>query len=345
MGDPRDLSVTVWGQSDLDAEAGSNFERGLTPAQFEALKVLPAADEWLLNNTSFRTRLAYKRDVAEFIDFIGIQEPSQFRSITTAHVIAYRDWLQSDARLPKPCHDSTVRRKLAALSSLFDFLCERHQVERNVVLPVSRPKMSASEGSTPSISDDQMRELLNAPPPDSLKGVRDRAILATLGYHGLRVSELCALNVEHFTQRDGVMQFKVHGKGGKIRYLPVHPVTQQLIFAYLDLAGHRNEVALPLFRPVRNRRTKEGLDKPLTTTAVYTNIVLHYAKQIGITVDTRGFCVHSMRVTFGTNAWEQGADIVDIQKSLGHSNISTTRSYLRARGDSLERSPTLKVKY
>jgi site-specific recombinase XerD len=90
---------------------------------------------------------------------------------------------------------------------------------------------------------------------------------------------------------------------------------------------------------------RAGVEKGLSPTAVYSNIVLHYAKQIGITIDTHGFCVHSMRVTLGTNAWEHGADIVDIQKTLGHANISTTRGYLRQRKESLERSPSFKVKY
>ncbi len=49
----------------------------------------------------------------------------------------------------------------------------------------------------------------------------------------------------------------------------------------------------PLFRPVRNRSTVQGLDKHLNPKAIYDNVVLHYAKQVGITADTHGFCVHS----------------------------------------------------
>ena len=63
--------------------------------------------------------------------------------------------------------------------------------------------------------------LLEAPPADTLKGKRDRAILATLLYHGLRREELCKLRVRDLQQREGVLHFRVHGKGDKVRYIPV----------------------------------------------------------------------------------------------------------------------------
>ncbi|NET39561.1 MAG: site-specific integrase [Cyanothece sp. SIO1E1] len=72
---------------------------------------------------------------------------------------------------------------------------------------------------------------------------------------------------------------------------------------------------------------------------------MRYAKEVGITAETHGFCPHSMRVTFGTNAWEHGADIVDIQKTLGHANVATTRSYLRMRDEKLGDSPVFKAQY
>ncbi len=87
------------------------------------------------------------------------------------------------------------RRKLSALSSLFDYLCDRNAVIGNPVDGVERPKANGNEGNTPALGDRQARRLLEAPPTDTLKGIRDRAILATLLYHGLRRGELCALMV------------------------------------------------------------------------------------------------------------------------------------------------------
>ena len=94
----------------------------------------------------------------------------------------------------------------------------------NPVTGVERPGGGANEGKTPALGDAQARRLLNAPPEDTLKGRRDRAILATLLYHGLRREELCLLKVRDMHRRNGVLHFKVSGKGHrgkKIRYVAV----------------------------------------------------------------------------------------------------------------------------
>jgi site-specific recombinase XerC len=74
---------------------------------------------------------------------------------------------------------------------LFDYLCERNAVAGNPVDGVKRPMANGNEGSTAALGDAQARRLLDAPPEGTLKGVRDRAILATLLYHGMR-RESCA---------------------------------------------------------------------------------------------------------------------------------------------------------
>ena len=72
--------------------------------------------------------------------------------------------------------------------------------------------------------------------------------------------------------------------------------------------------------------------------------LLKYVKQVGITIHTHGFCVHSLRATAATNALEHGADIAKVQQWLGHSNISTTRLYDK-RESKVEESPSFVVKY
>ena len=76
--------------------------------------------------------------------------------------------------------------------------------------------------------------LLDAPAGNTRKGKRDRAILATLLYHGLRREELCRLRVRDLQQREGVLHFRVHGKGDKVRYIPVGLKAQRLITEYLE---------------------------------------------------------------------------------------------------------------
>jgi integrase/recombinase XerD len=127
---------------------------------------------------------------------------------------------------------------------------------------------NGNEGSTPALGDAQARKLLESPAADTLKGVRDRAILATLLYHGICREELCGLRVKDMQSRQGVMHFRVKGKRGKIRFVPVHAMAQRLIEEYLAFAGHGQDTAGPMFRPVTNNRTGE-IDRPLYPGSVY----------------------------------------------------------------------------
>jgi site-specific recombinase XerC len=138
-----------------------------------------------------------------------------------AHVIAWRDDLER-----RGLEGPTRRNRLAALSSLFEYLCEKNALNQNPVKGVKRPKAASGEGSTPTIGDHQARQLLAAPAKETVKAKRDRAILSTLLYHALRREELCKLKVSDFRHaRRGVPHLKVAGKGEKTRYLPLHPGT------------------------------------------------------------------------------------------------------------------------
>ena len=190
---------------------------------------------------------------------------------------------------------------------------------------------------TPAIGDHQARRLLDVPDPKTLKGKRDRAILSTLLYHALRREELCGLKVRDIHARRGVPHFRIHGKGGKIRYLPIHAGTLELVTDYLEAAGHAVEENGALFRPVRNNLTGV-LEKALTTDAVY-KLVRGYAESIGVTIG-----VHALRATAATNALDHNADIAKVQEWLGHANIATTRIYDK-RKSRPEDSPTFKVTY
>jgi site-specific recombinase XerD len=316
----------------------ASARRNLTAAEFQGLADMPPELEWFVNIANDQTRRAYKNDSKEFTSFIGIESPGELRLVTRAHLIAWRTQLEGRELAP-----ATIRRKLSALSSLFDYLCEKNAVTHNPVRGVKRPVANSNEGSTPALSDAQARRLLDAPPENTLKGVRDRAILATLLYHGLRREELCRLQVKDLQSREGVAHFRVHGKGSKIRYVPIQPMAQRLIEAYLSKVGHKEDLKGPLFRPVKNNRTGK-LDRPLNTNSVYRNIVKKYAVETGLNIEVNGLCVHAMRATAATNALAHDADISKVQEWLGHANVSTTRLYDR-RKTRPEDSPTFRVKY
>ena len=143
------------------------------------------------------------------------------------------------------------------------------------------------------------------------------------------------------TQRRGVQHLHVHGKGGKTRYLPLHPGTAELVTEYVEVLGHGGNPSSPLFRPVRNN-VNGKLDTAMTTDGIYW-VVQYYARKIGIG-DIEGLGVHALRATAATNALDHQADITKVQEWLGHANIATTRLYDR-RKHRPEDSPTFKVAY
>lgn len=168
-------------------------------------------------------------DVGQFMRFAGLVRPEQFREVVRAHVIAWRKVLEAQG-----LSAATRRRKLAALSSLYRALCEANAVLHNPVDGVARPKEGANEGKTPALSDAQARALLQAPSDKTWQGKRDRAMLAVLLYHGLRASELCAVKLGDYAERRGIRTLTIHGKGGKLRYIPVHPQAIAALSVYLE---------------------------------------------------------------------------------------------------------------
>jgi integrase/recombinase XerD len=311
--------------------------RKLTDEQFKGLAEVPPEVEWFANIGNANTRKAYREDVSDFSAFVGISRPEEFRVVTRAHVIAWRDELKR-----RELAAATIRRKLSALSSLFSYLCNENALSHNPVTGVARPSEGANEGKTPAIGDAQARALLNAPAEETLKGKRDRAILAVFLFHAVRREELVKLRVRDMHQRQGVMHFRVRGKGDKVRYIPVAPKAQRLIQEYLNAAGHAHDTTGPLFRPLKNNVTGV-LNKALHPQSVY-EVVMHYAREVGLAEQVDGFCVHALRSTAATNALDHGADIAEVQEWLGHANIATTRLYDRRRMRP-EDSPTYKVSY
>ena len=320
-------------KTDLTVAGGDR--RLLTAEQFQELADVPAALVWLGNIDNPNTRRAYEGDVEAFIAFCGIERPDELRQVTRAHVIAWRSQIEYEGLAA-----ATIRRKLSAVSSLFEFLCNENAMDTNPVAGVKRPSEDANEGKTPALSDDQAKMLLQAPKGDDLKAVRDRAILATYLFHALRRSEAAEMIVGSIQERRGVPHFKVLGKGSKIRFVPIHPAALTAIDAYLQLAGHGEEKKGALFRPVRNRRTGD-IENAITGDGIYW-VLKDYAKKAGVKVD--GLCLHALRATAATNALENAADIAFVQEWLGHANISTTRLYDRRRSRP-EDSPTFKVSY
>lgn len=290
-------------------------------ATLDQLAEIPEEEIWLAKQKSARTRRAYRLDVRHFMKSLGISEIDQLRSVDHRAVIAW----ERMQREQQGAAASTIRRRLAALSSLFKHLVRHGVATRNPVVDVERPAINRDEGSTAAFSKAQARKLLDAPPADTLAGLRDRAILSVGLQVGFRRAEIAALNVGDLHQNRGFDALRVKRKGGRRDALAINPQSAQRIRAYLELAGHDAQHDAPLFRPLRGNKKPLDAAGRMDPDAV-DRVVRKWAAKIGL---DHGYSAHSMRATFITTALENGAQLEDVQKAAGHRDPSTTKLYDR----------------
>jgi integrase/recombinase XerD len=301
-----------------------------------ALAAIPEEEIWLASQKSARTRRAYKQDVTHFMRRFGIRTPDELRRVDHRAVIAWERMMREH----EGAAPSTIRRRLAALSSLFKHLVRHGAATRNPVVDVQRPAINREEGSTPAFSKAQARRLLDAPPADTVAGLRDRAILSVGLQIGLRRAEIAALAVGDLNQNRGFDALRVIRKGGRREALAINPQAAARIRAYLELAGHGGDHGGPMFRPMRGNAKPHDPAGRMDPDAI-DRMVRKYVASIGL---TRGYSAHSMRATFITTALENGAQLEDVQKAAGHRDPSTTKLYDR-RGYNPEKAASFFATY
>jgi integrase/recombinase XerD len=309
----------------------------------EALRT--AVDAWLSRTPSVHTRNAYRNDLDQFFAARGIAlgEWEQLAQVRPEHVSAWRDQLTASGLT-----NSTVRRKLTALRSLFSYLQTygyrgANPAHGDFVAAPAVPR----DGKTVALSPSECRRLLDEPgkgtetptPVD----IRDKAMLAVLAYSGCRVGELVRLRVKDFKTNGEHRVIAITGKGGKERTCPLHPEAVERLAAWLDQATIREDRDGALFRPQLTPRGKgkDGFQpRPMTTRAVQ-QLIERYVKTLAL---DPAVTVHSLRVTALTTARERGSDIIDLQDFAGHADPRTTLTYIRSR-DRLSKSPAYNLKY
>lgn len=301
-----------------------------------ALAAVPEEEVWLAKQKSARTRRAYRLDVAHFMRTLRVSSLDELRQVDHRAVIAWERFM----RETEGAQASTIRRRLAALSSLFKHLVAHNHAARNPVADVERPTINRDEGSTLAFSKSQARKMLDAPAADTIEGLRDRALLSVGLQVGLRRAEIAALKVSDLHQNRGFDSLRVIRKGGRKEALAINPQAAQRIRAYLDLAGHAADQDGPLFRPLKHNGKRQEARRPMSPDNI-DRIVRRYAQRIGM---ERGHSAHSMRATFITTALENGASLEDVQKAAGHRDPSTTKLYDR-RGYNPEKSASFFATY
>jgi integrase/recombinase XerD len=152
---------------------------------------IPEEEIWLTNRKSTQTRRAYCNDVTHFMRTLNIRSLDELRRVDHRAVMAWEQLMREE----QGSQASTVRRRLAALSSLFAHLVKFDAVAMNPVHDVERLQVNRREGMTLAFSPTQARAILDKPASDTQLGVRDRAILAVGLQVGFRHSEIAALKV------------------------------------------------------------------------------------------------------------------------------------------------------
>lgn len=299
-----------------------------------------AVEAWLLRTPSPHTRKAYETDLGQFLAAARIAPEAleQLTSVRPEQIGLWRDQLAQAGQT-----NSTIRRKLTTLRSLFAYLQTYGYTGANPAHGkfVKAPAVPR-DGKTVGLSPQDCRRLLDAPDAATPVGVRDRALLAVLAYSGCRVGELVGLRVRDYKTTGEHRILAIVGKGGKERTTPLHLEAVERLAEWLAVPGV-SEPGFPLFpaaRSPRNRGRDGFRDQPLSTRAVE-KLIDRYVEALGLDPHVT---VHSLRVTALTTARERGSDIIDLQDFAGHADPRTTLTYIRSR-DRLSKSPAYVLKY
>jgi integrase/recombinase XerD len=199
------------------------------PSTIDALATIPEEAVWLASRKSVETRKAYVHDVRHFLRTLGITCQDELRQVDHRAVVAWEQHMREVER----SHPATIRRRLAALSSLFQHLVKFRLRHTNPVREIERPAINRWEGMTPAFTPQHARALLDAPALTTVKGLRDRAILSVGLQVDLRRSAIVRLKVRDLHTTCGCDALRVARKGGTHAIVAIHPETAQRLRADL----------------------------------------------------------------------------------------------------------------
>jgi len=247
----------------------------------------------------------YRRDLVDFAkDFDPVPEPA---AVTEPDVLRWLARRAADGISPR-----SQARGLVALRGFF-----RHQLDEGLLAadPTARVELPKTGRPLPvTLSLDEVEALLAAPDVSTKRGVRNRAMVEVLYATGLRVSELCGLQLGQVHLEAGFV--RVMGKGRKERIVPLGDVAREWLERYLLTArapGGKPDEPIFITR-LGGALTRQGFFKILRELAVVAGI-------------DRPISPHKLRHAFATHLLERGADLRSLQLMLGHADIGTTEIY------------------
>ena len=262
-------------------------------------------------NLSTNSITSYKTDLERYINFL--YDGESIRELDSIRQIHIRNFIRflNDQNLSS----STINRSFSSIRSYHKYLSYEKKITHNPTQLLESPKISKKLPKVLSVQE--INEIINSVKVENSMGYRDKAILETLYSAGLRVSELCSLEMNNILFDSAML--RVVGKGNKERYVPLGDKAIKLINDYckyirsalVDKKKSHGNVFL----------SKNG--KQLTRMTIF-NIMKKWARISGINKD---ISPHTFRHSFATHLLEGGADLRAVQEMLGHSDISTTQIY------------------
>lgn len=253
---------------------------------------------------------AYSRDVREFIAFEGSRSMTDITETSGTEIVAFLHELKISGKSA-----ATVNRKLASLRAFFNYLIEAGLMKENPTTAIRSPKIDRK--NLEYLTIEEVDRLLSVP-DDSIKGIRDRAILELLYATGIRVSELIDSDVSDINLRMGFITCA--GEKSKPRIVPLGRPARAALENYIYdgrsalIKGNKDETAL-FVNYYGKRITRQGLWK----------LLKEYGVKAGL---DHKLTPNIIRNSFAVHMLQNGADLKSLQELMGHEDISATQVYL-----------------
>ncbi|VUZ23641.1 Tyrosine recombinase XerD [Acetobacterium wieringae] len=267
-------------------------------------------DHLLEDGKGSATIASYTGDIKGFLQWMDDKKLPFDGKLTRLSITSYRKHLQEgNYRI------NTINKKINSLHSFNHFLMAAGYCQELVVHP-KRDKIKVAHGSEAEVtvfSEAELETILFHLENKDHVSLRDKTIIYTLLYAGLRVSELVSLKLKELDFL--TMNLKVVGKGGKYREVPLKPELAETIKAYLEDERKNSPFATSEYLLVTQRSGRMDADT--------VNKVL---KKLGQKLNMTIF-PHKFRHTFCTRLLKKGADLTTVAKLAGHASIQTTASF------------------
>jgi len=255
---------------------------------------------------SERTRMAYQRDLDQFLKFLETEEIDQPNQVSQHHIRAF-----IAQRHRQGLGGKSLQRLLSAVRSLYRWMLREGIAEHNPATPVRAPKSPRHLPAT--LDADTIAQLLDIP-CDTPLAIRDKAIMELFYSSGLRLSELTTLQWDQIDLPSGMVT--VTGKGNRSRMVPIGRIASD---ALLEWRKARAQFAS--FEEPAVFVSQQG--NPIATRTIQARI-RHWAKHQGM---PQNIYPHLLRHSFASHMLESSGDLRAVQELLGHADISTTQIY------------------